>query len=1544
MIFQTSFRKFLALSLVKKSFLFLLLILSVLYLIFRKKAFFFLFQTTLWIVSHVTSLHISYKGKQEQANTILLYSLEIKHEAFSIWIPEAEVKNSENIKATIPLLEVTLYPEGEYSTNSPLLYKALFYLVKKCSFSIEKGVCHLPQQLPFWQFTLEYEKRDKSLELFASTPSTKNTLQLLGKIQDHDYALDMTFDGEVSAFYPFLKTKYPLSQLNGFIHTKVYSVFSHWDEIKTLKGVTDIQRPDLTYHNLQLIADEMQLKWDCQKPFKTSFLSLLQTSQTSLTLSKGMLFIGSEQIGSQIELCVQKNKGKFCGSILKKGTSSLLEGEFDFSILDKDYYQISGDFTSDAKRKRNLFCFLKTKEKEELKLDLTQMDLSLIPTAIWGVGIEKGELSGNLFLKWNRTQIEKIYAKDLLIHNVNINWKEHHFLASQIALGWEDAKFSSTFLDVHVLDYQKREIAKNLSGSVSLQKGKLPICHIQGELFSIPSNLDIVAEEKNQDFLFTAVFPLEPVLCVISGRKWEGSAYTPYSFALNAFLQEEQVHLQGEAFAKEEGVNIDLHLPINKDLRKIKGHLQAKNIDLAFFLPLYRPWIKEVELISKADVSAFLQEGSLTIDIPLTSFELAAEGWQLEQKQQKDHLFPLELAWDLKTGVWSGHLPVFEADFKGEYPLLSVKGISSSFELKDNKIQAQKLAIQDEKLQLLSQVSFDLKKEHWLFELYNLHFDIHPFFEKMEGSCHLKGRSSSIEFQKEEDHWKASFCGRFGIDLTKWALSPHFSLQGGSWIWDCSDTKKQYLFQENKANLYYQGDFLASLFLHSLEWDNDKQFTLQAGLEREKKKIVDAHLKGCFEKEVKLDPSSSITLLENIPLTLEAIEFKAKTLSHLIIRSKHSFADLKEIGYWQAPSSFKEKLEAFLDQNPSTMQWVFSYDTSSSHFKWVASVDSLAWKEELFTSVIVELDGLDKTWQLNIQGDPKLNLSAYFLKAPEGLQCQKWSLDWGGLSSFGKASFTKDQQLSLQVEKAVLDEAFLKKIVPEHPFITPKIYASFELKGSPVHFKGDLSFTMESQKLNLASFKPVSFTFVAKEGLAFLPFELNYQLVAGKKGKFTAESLYVHDGAFNLQNLKYHFTKEEVQLLADMKWLPDWTLPLMKNQSFQGYLSFRKDKTSRLLQGKCEEAKVEWEDNTYLLSQLYYDLEDRCFCLRANSQKEKVPLNLEMRLDFEPDLHGVINLRSKGEKEPLKVYFRGFQKDLPKIERIKGFLRGIEVDLKKNKQALEGMIRLDWSECKDFFSQEIQSLIEECKLGSGYTFLGSFNLFGKDKSFNGHLLGEELYAFGYYFQFLKAGLIYHEGKVEVNNLSLQDEAMCLNMKRALIRQEESWDLSCPLIQVSDFCPSLLRSTKKEIPERKPLIIKRISIKDIQGPLMDPKYIKGKGDLYFVNQKDNKGDFFALPRSFFKDLGLDPSILNPISGELSFYIQDKKALITYLSNVRSEEGRSQFILSNDSDNYIDFNGNVNVDVLIKQNVVLKLMQPFTLSIRGNVKKPKFSFKG
>ena len=165
----------------------------------------------------------------------------------------------------------------------------------------------------------------------------------------------------------------------------------------------------------------------------------------------------------------------------------------------------------------------------------------------------------------------------------------------------------------------------------------------------------------------------------------------------------------------------------------------------------------------------------------------------------------------------------------------------------------------------------------------------------------------------------------------------------------------------------------------------------------------------------------------------------------------------------------------------------------------------------------------------------------------------------------------------------------------------------------------------------------------------------------------------------------------------------------------------------------------------------------------------------------------------------------------------------------------------------------------------------------------------------------------------------------------------------PEFLISDLRPSLLRKNLQSYQRIKPFQLKRMVFNEVAGSLMNKELLTGKGSLSFVNTFKREHNLLDIPKEIISRIGLDPVLLVPIQGEMDFFVKEGKILFNKLKNSFSESKRSYFYLSNKSDSYLDFNGNLHIDIRMKQHVLFKITQLFTLSIEGTLNKPRYFLK-
>ena len=128
--------------------------------------------------------------------------------------------------------------------------------------------------------------------------------------------------------------------------------------------------------------------------------------------------------------------------------------------------------------------------------------------------------------------------------------------------------------------------------------------------------------------------------------------------------------------------------------------------------------------------------------------------------------------------------------------------------------------------------------------------------------------------------------------------------------------------------------------------------------------------------------------------------------------------------------------------------------------------------------------------------------------------------------------------------------------------------------------------------------------------------------------------------------------------------------------------------------------------------------------------------------------------------------------------------------------------------------------------------------------------------------------------------------------------------------------------------------------DLHGQLGDLKSLQGFGSFNFSQRVKKESSLFDIPLTFLKDLGLDLDLFTPVMGEARLHLNEGKIFLTQLENAFSEGKRSEFYLAEEP-SFIDLNGKLFLNFRMKQNVVLKLVEPFLISVRGTFEKPKYS---
>lgn len=326
------------------------------------------------------------------------------------------------------------------------------------------------------------------------------------------------------------------------------------------------------------------------------------------------------------------------------------------------------------------------------------------------------------------------------------------------------------------------------------------------------------------------------------------------------------------------------------------------------------------------------------------------------------------------------------------------------------------------------------------------------------------------------------------------------------------------------------------------------------------------------------------------------------------------------------------------------------------------------------------------------------------------------------------------------------------------------------------------------------------------------------------------------------------------------------------------------------------------------------------------------------------------------ERQALLVDCKLKDSDGISIQRIEGSLFGVDFHLlpvsgmqDEYSMLFMATAKIDAERLGSVLTGELKDLIDELKLGRGYEVQGEFTFIKGDwkKSyFEGFLKGRDFDFLGYQFRTLLSSIRVDSDGTKITEMQVSDNAVSAKIPELKIhlQPDNVWWLNIPEIRIANLRPSLLQRRGQHYHQRlKPFHIKQMVIQDVQGNIADEKSLTGKGHLNFVNTFKKGYNLLDIPIEIISRLGLDMVLLVPIQGEMDYVIKNGKAVFTKLKNSFSESKRSHFYLWNKRESFVDFDGNIHIDIRMKQYVLFKITELFVLSINGTLEQPRFALK-
>lgn len=511
----------------------------------------------------------------------------------------------------------------------------------------------------------------------------------------------------------------------------------------------------------------------------------------------------------------------------------------------------------------------------------------------------------------------------------------------------------------------------------------------------------------------------------------------------------------------------------------------------------------------------------------------------------------------------------------------------------------------------------------------------------------------------------------------------------------------------------------------------------------------------------------------------------------------------------------------------------------------------------------------------------------------------------------------------------------------------------------------------------------ISCHYVSDHSLTFSQFKSHFKDPASK----------IHLGAINLDKITYDFSKDELAVntlrfsippecishsvdhlqYAFEKAISPQTAEIINNlksdSPLEGHVDLVYSPTASQLQ-------VYLKDDTYRF--LGQDHETHALVLKYNLHNLKLstqyrihgyPFWLTMQANAPEFNSGVITLsdhspEASSDSHPsLAIHWRNNEQDGFLVDRAHGVFCGLSCHLAQDKEILSssetlnlfGSVSFDPARAAKLVGNDLSVQLEALGLGSGYVLQGRWSLDkhpiampGLPFRFQGYLQGQNISIKGYEFQNLEAQVDIHSQNIYVRQFKIEDPSMQLAMEQAHFFQakDDEWVGKIPGIQINEFRPSLLHEPEASPPKQPgSLVIRTLDIENLQGHMANPQTWTGKGKLQFINppKKNLANTIFAIPGEILTMLGLNLSVLNPVSGTVFYEIKDSKFYLTKFKDVYSEGKLSKFNLSDSKEpSYVKFDGQLNLRIRMKQyNLFFKLAELFTVNVGGNLSKPTYS---
>jgi len=603
---------------------------------------------------------------------------------------------------------------------------------------------------------------------------------------------------------------------------------------------------------------------------------------------------------------------------------------------------------------------------------------------------------------------------------------------------------------------------------------------------------------------------------------------------------------------------------------------------------------------------------------------------------------------------------------------------------------------------------------------------------------------------------------------------------------------------------------------------------------------------------------------------------------------------------------------------------------------------------------------IGENWVIEHLEGRGLTLKGAFSVDGEEVAVHRFEGKWEGIELKGSGQLKAGRkQFSCTLESV---KGELPRVDPSNGVLKGYFTASAALAGDysdfPCKLSGKANLFIDVQaplSLSARNKKAVVFAYNAADGLICQGVELQLKDKnnGASLGEIKAEKMKRSKEAnVKVEQLQFSLTPAITGKCIDAKLLA----PAFRELAWQGNLEGTGEfqyEAGPLLQVMLKAGRYGFSGKDLDFEQLHLRVEKKLLTARGKTKIIESPLWAALQIDLSKEPCGVLKLYDHPKADGLKISFN-MSNGRPAIDRVQGCCYGLQCTLEKSEKrkvslgtALTGNIALDGNQFFALLPSSIQEGMKSLKIGNGYCWQGDI-IFWQDSQrgfqANGILSGNEIELLGYRFHRLQSNLEAGPERMLLTELKIDDPAGTVNIKKIELTKKEKWQLNIPQIFVHNLHPSLMHKIGAEPQAVKPFMIKNFTLSEIQCELGNMTTLEGSGKLSFVNQFKKESSVFDIPLEMIRKIGLDPGIMTPVQGEIELELRGNKFYLMSLHNSFSDGGRSEFYLAPSKElSYIDLDGKIHIDLKMHQDVMLKITEPFTLTLRGSLEKPRYGLQ-